>query len=151
MPRWLALALCGLGAVLLAMGVRQSARGRETRHFTRTPGRIVESRVRLLSEADEQRSRRWGFVIRYTYEARGRTLESEQVWIGSAAAAEYVDEGRAREWVERFPAGAEVTVFFDPADPRQAVLVPGVPSTQIAVLVVAGLALVGVGVFALAR
>ncbi|HSD21770.1 MAG TPA: DUF3592 domain-containing protein, partial [Anaeromyxobacter sp.] len=56
-----------------------------------------------------------------------------------------------REWVERFPAGRVVTVWLDPADPRQAVLVPGVPRTQLAVLFLAGAALLGIGFFALTR
>lgn len=150
MPKWSAFLLCGLGAVVLAIAMRQASRGRDTRHWTRTLGRVVESRVDLLNEADEQRSRRWGFVIRYAYEARGRTHASEQVWIGSAGAG-YDDEERARAWVDRFPAGRDVTVWFDPADPRQAVLVPGVPRGQIAVLFLAGIALVGVGFFALSR
>ena len=151
MPKWFALALCGLGALLFTIALRQSSRGRETRHWTRTVGRVVESRVQLLSEADEQGPRRWGFVIRYAYEARGGAQESEQVWIGSAAAGVYTDEARAREWVERFPAGRVVMVWLDPADPRQAVLVPGVPRTQLAVLFVAGAALLGIGFFALSR
>ncbi|WP_242337627.1 MULTISPECIES: DUF3592 domain-containing protein [Anaeromyxobacter] len=150
MPKWFALALCSAGALMLAMAVRQSSRGRESRHWTRTLGRVVESRVELLNEADEQRSRRWGFVIRYAYEARGRAQGSRQIWIGSAGVA-YEDEERALEWVERFPKGAEVTVWFDPAAPSQAVLVPGVPGAQVALLVLAGLALVGIGIFLLSR
>lgn len=153
MPRWFAFVLCGFGAVLLASGLRQSSRGRETRHWTRALGRVVESRVRLLTEAepDEKDSPRWGIVIRYAYEARGQRHESEQVWIGSSTAAVYGEEGPARAWVERFPAGGVVTVWFDPANPRQAVLVPGVPRGQLAVLFLLGAALVGIGFFAFAR
>jgi hypothetical protein len=150
MPRWFAFVLCGFGAVVLAIGLRQSSRGRDTRHWTRTVGRVVESRVDLLNEADEQRARRFGFIIRYTYDARGHLHESEQVWIGSAGAG-YADEEGARAWVDRFPARRDVTVWFDPADPRQAVLVPGVPRTQVAVLLLAGAVLLGIGFFALAR
>jgi hypothetical protein len=150
MPKWFAIVLCGLGALLLAIALRQSSRGRESRHWTRTLGRVIESRLDLLNEADEQRARRWGFVIRYAYEARGRTRESEQVWVGSAGAG-FDDEAGARAWVERYPVGREVPVWFDPAEPDRAVLVTGAPRGQVAVLVVAGLALVGVGIFALAR
>jgi uncharacterized protein DUF3592 len=150
MPKWFAIALCIAGALMLAIAVRQSSRGRESRHWTRTLGRVIESRVELLNEADEQRSRRWGLVIRYAYDARGRAHESKQVWIGSAGVS-YEDEEGALEWVERFPRGAEVTVWFDPAAPSQAVLVPGVPGPQLALLVIAGLALVGIGMFMLSR
>jgi hypothetical protein len=151
MPKWLALALCGLGAAMVAVALRQSGRGRETRDWTRTVGRVVVSRVEKLGEADEQRCERYRFRIRYAYEARGASHASEQVWIGSEAAAEYDDEGAPRRWTERFPEGGEVPVWFDPAEPGRAVLVPGVPRAQIASLVIAGLALAGIGLFSLVR
>ncbi len=157
MPRWFALALCGFGIALLATGLRQSRRGRDTAGWTRTVGRVIDSRVMLESrpptetEQEERGPPRWGIAIRYGYEARGGRHESEQVWIGSATAAVYLEEARARAWVERFPAGRDVTVWFDPADPRQAVLVPGVPPGQVAVLYVLGAALFGIGFFVLAR
>lgn len=158
MPRLFALALCAFGVLLLATGLRQSRRGRDTFGWTRTLGRVIDSRVVLESRgiptATEQEERgppRWGIAIRYAYEARGQRHESAQVWIGSATAAFYLEEAGARAWVERFPVDREVTVWFDPADPRQAVLVPGVPRGQIAVLYVLGAALLGIGFFALAR
>jgi hypothetical protein len=61
------------------------------------------------------------------------------------------DPGSPRRWVERFPAGTEVQVWFDPADPRQAVLVRDVPPAQVTATVVVGAALVAIGLFALAR
>jgi hypothetical protein len=44
-----------------------------------------------------------------------------------------------------------VDVWFDPADPRRAVLVRGLPRGEVTVLVVLGTALAGVGLFFLAR
>jgi hypothetical protein len=149
-PRWFALVLCAFGAALLATGLRQSARGRDTRGWTRADGRILESRVEV-HEPDENHERRFGFVIRYAYEARGVRHASEQIWIGSSAASVSEDEARIRRWVERFPEGTDVPVWFDPRDPRQAVLVQGVPAVQVRALLAAGAVLVGVGVFALGR
>lgn len=150
MPRWFTLALCGFGLTLLAAGVRQSARGRETRGWTRTQGRILEARVERL-EMDDRQDLRFGFTIRYGYEARGRPYESEQVWIGSSAASISGDEAWPRRWVERFPAGSEAPVWFDPANPRHAVLVQGIPGAQVRVLLAVGALLLAIGVFALAR
>ena len=53
--------------------------------------------------------------------------------------------------MDRFPAGREVDVWFDPEDPRRAVLVRGAPRGEVAALVALGTALVGVGLFLLAR
>jgi hypothetical protein len=90
-------------------------------------------------------------VVRYRYEARGRTYESEQIAVGSSAGGASSDPGEARRWVERHPAGSDADVWFDPRDPRRSVLVRGVPRAQVVAAVVIGIALVGAGIFALAR
>jgi hypothetical protein len=151
MPTWIALALCAVGLATLAIAARQSTRGRATRSWTRTTGRVLLSRVEKLNEEDDQHRARWGFVVRYAYEARGARHESDQVWIGSRGVASSEDEEVSQGWAARFPAGSEPPVWFDPFDPRQAVLVQGVPATQLGGLVVGGLLALGAGIFALSR
>jgi hypothetical protein len=150
-PRAFAFILCGVGAMMLLGALRQSTRGRETRSWTRTGGRIVESRVEELPGPAEEGGPRFRPVVRYAYEARGRRYESEQLEVGTSAAVARSDRGEAQRQVSRHPAGRDVDVWFDPRDPREAVLVRGVPRAQIAAAAVVGLALVGVGLFALAR
>ena len=147
MPRFFALGLLAIGATMVAVALRQSARGRETRGWTRTEGRVVESRVERVVDESEENLDRTRFVIRYAYAARGRTYESPQVWIGSSDAS----SGDPRRWVERFPAGAVVPVWFDPRDPSQAVLVREIPGRQVRVVLLAGAVLAAVGFFVLAR
>jgi hypothetical protein len=152
MPRWFALALCVLGAIMVVAGLRQASRARQTRGWTRTTGRIIESRVQTsLMETEVERKERFAFAIRYAYDARGRTHESTQVWIGSSPAAETDDPETARGWVERFPLGAEVPVWFDPAEPSQAVLVPELGNRQGRVAAVFGAVMAAIGFFLLAR
>jgi hypothetical protein len=90
-------------------------------------------------------------VVRYTYEARGRAYAAERISYGSPPQADTTDRGEARRQVERYPAGAAVDVWFDPADPARAVLVRGVSKVPVAIGIAVGLALMGVGIFALAR
>lgn len=151
MPRAFALFLCGLGAAMILAGLRQSARGRETRGWTRTQGRIVVARVEEIPAPAEEGGPQLEPVVRYAYEARGRTYESQQVSVGSSATARSSHRDEAQRLVDRFPAGREVDVWFDPRDPRQAVLERGVPRAQVVVAVAVGIAFVGIGLFALAR
>jgi hypothetical protein len=151
MPRTFALLLLGVGAVMILGALRQSTRGRETRNWTRAQGRVVEARVEELPGPAEEGGPKFRAVVRYRYEARGRTWESEQVALGASPSDASPDRAEAQRRVDRHPAGREVDVWFDPRDPGQAVLVRGVPRAQTAVTVVVGLALVGVGLFALAR
>lgn len=148
MPRFFALGLLALGATMIVVSLRQSARAREARGWSRTEGRIVESRVERVVDESEENLDRTRFVIRYAYAAGGRTHESRQVWIGSEAAHSAEDPAR---WVERFPAGAVVPVWFDPRDPGQAVLVRDLPGRRPHVVLLAGAVLAAVGLFVLGR
>ncbi len=151
MPRWFGWLVAALGALLIVAGHHLWRGGRETRAYTRTRGRVVRAEVEELPHASEEGGTKYRPVVRYAFEARGRTYESDRVSIGAPAAPDASDPRDARRLVERFPAGAEVDVWFDPRDPRRSVLVPGVPASEVVVAVVAGLALVGVALFALAR
>lgn len=151
MPRAVAAIVCGIGAVMIIAGLRLSRLGRETRSFTRTPGRVVAAYVDEIPGPAEEGGQRFRPVVRYTYEARGRTYESDQVSVGSSPESTTSDREEARRLVERHPAGSGVDVWFDPGDPRRSVLVRGVASAQAIAAVVIGLALVGLGMFALAR
>lgn len=150
-PRELAWVFVGVGAVLLVLGQHLWRAGSESRSYTRTRGRIVRAEVQETPRPSEEGGPQFTPVVRYAFEARGRTYESERVAIGAPAGPATPDADGARRLVDRYPAGAEVDVWFDPADPRRSVLVQGVPPAQIAVAVVLGVALVGAGAFALAR
>jgi hypothetical protein len=148
MPRFFALGLLVIGVTMVAVALRQSTRARETRGWTRTEGRIVESRVEKIEDESEEHLDRTRFVIRYAYRVGGRTYESPQVWIGSSEASSSDEPTR---WVERFPPGAVVPVWFDPRDPSQAVLVRGSSGRQLKLVLLVGAALAVVGFLVLAR
>jgi hypothetical protein len=128
-----------------------SRTGRETLGYTRTRGRVVVSHVDEIPAPAEEGGPRFRAVIRYAYEARGRRLESDRIAVGSHAGTASSDREEARRWVERHPVGRDVDVWFDPADPSRSVLVRGVSMAQVAAAVAIGIALVGLGMFALAR
>jgi hypothetical protein len=151
-PRWLALLSCALGAAVILLGLRQAARGRETRGWSHAAGRVLSSRVEEEhGGAEEQGYPRWRFDVRYAYEVRGRTYESGQVWYGSSSAPASQDRAWHQQWADRFPAGGEVDVWYDPADPGRAVLVRGPPRGELAAYLAVGIALVAAGLFVLAR
>lgn len=85
-----------------------------------TEGRITRSRL--------ERSHRDGSTsvtadVGYEYAVAGATHEGFRVWIGDGYSASPGREFRAA--VGRYPEGARVTVFYDPADPAESVLEPG--------------------------
>lgn len=151
MPRSVALAACVVGALMIAAALRLSRFAREARTFTRTQGRVVAAHVEELPGPAEEGGTRYRAIVRYAFVARGRTWESEQVGIGSPAPAETADAGEARRLVARRPVGTVVDVWYDPADPRRSVLERATPGVQVIAPFAIGVALVGVGLFALAR
>lgn len=151
MPRPAALAACLVGLVMILAGLRLSRLGRETRSYTRTQGRILESRLEELPGPSEEGGPTFRPVVRYAFEARGRTYESEQVSVDAPPGAASPDPQEARRVVEPRPVGSVVDVWFDPADPRRSVLVRGAARAPAIGAVVVGLALLALGLFALAR
>jgi hypothetical protein len=142
------LLLCGVGALALAVAYVQWRRGEASLGWVRTAGRVVVSRVEEVPGPSEQGYPQYRPRVRYEFSVRGRTFDGGETAIGSSVAS-FRDEEAAREETARFPAGSEVTVFYDPADPRRSVLRPGAP--RLVPLVLAGLALLGAGLYLLAR
>lgn len=150
-PEPIGLAACAIGVVMILAALRVSRLVRESRGYTRAAGRILVSRVDEFAGASEEGGVRFRPVVRYAFEARGRTWESERISFGEPPDSLTQDERDARQSVARYPANTAVDVWFDPADPRRSVLVRGGASAPAIVAVITGLALVGVGLFALSR
>ncbi|HEX2255653.1 MAG TPA: DUF3592 domain-containing protein [Afifellaceae bacterium] len=58
-------------------------------------------------------------VVRYSYEAAGRALRGSRIRVNDLA---FSRRGKAQEIVAKYPAGTQVTMRYDPADPTNAVL-----------------------------
>ena len=57
----------------------------------------------------------------YAYEAEQKRYENDLIFFG------YMDTSRiVRDFVKAHPRGATVSVYHDPSDPSQSVLIPGV-------------------------
>ena len=61
-------------------------------------------------------------VVRYSYQVMGREYEANKIMPGPE-----VGGSGAQKVVERYPVGAQVTVFYDPNYPSNALLERGMP------------------------
>ena len=75
----------------------------------------IESRFNGDSTADYP-------VVHYSYQSMGQTLQGKKIMPGPEAGG-----GGAKKVVARYPVGAQVTVYYDPNNPRDAVLERGTP------------------------
>jgi hypothetical protein len=89
-------------------------------HWPRTLGSIVTSGVSVEHDVD---GRRYAAGIRYRYVVDGHEYTGDRVRFGSFLS--FAWRRSAGTLAKRFPAGAPVTVTYDPANPSRGVLEPG--------------------------
>jgi hypothetical protein len=139
-----------LGAVAAALGARA---GRVVSSgVEETTVRVVSSgveettvRVRVGTATGRYRqARRYAPQVVYAYEAGGRRYEGRRVGLGPRALTS--DRGEALRAAGRYPAGSEVTVYYDPEDPGEATLVRGTGEGTRWYWLAAGVALAMAGV-----
>lgn len=112
-----------LGVLLLAVVVKL-VEVRRAANWSRTRGRVVVSRVesrtvKRMSEA----SRSGNFArVEFEYRVGNRKLRGNRISIGEQA-----PDFQVRETLDRYPIGREVEVFYNPANPEQAVLERDLP------------------------
>jgi hypothetical protein len=112
-------------ALILFAAIYKTLQVRAAREWPSTPGKVVTSNsqvrdVRILDDRreDDYRLEPRNFAnIVYQYTVRGQTLSNNRVSLGE-------DRGNfeVAETIARYPVGTDVTVFYNPLHPHEAVL-----------------------------
>ncbi|MBI3882343.1 MAG: DUF3592 domain-containing protein [Verrucomicrobia bacterium] len=118
---WSGITLTFDGFVARSIWQRWSAQ-----NFASAPGRVTHSEVIRMRGSKGGSSYRPKIV--YTYEVDGRTLTSEQYHFGEMSSS---DARWANAVLAQHPVGREVTVRYDPADPKRAVLKTGIEGDEL--------------------
>jgi hypothetical protein len=124
-----AMLLAPLG-LLLAAATYKSLQVRAAREWPSTAGKVVVSKaeVRKVKVIDSEREEGHRFEERnfadivYEYSVAGRKLRNNRVSIG-----EDLGNFQVAETIAKYPAGAAVTVYYNPRHPDQAVLERDLP------------------------
>lgn len=116
----------GIGATLTFTGLvffLSGTYGLWTGHalsgWVATEGTIMSARVEASSGSEYVS---YSPKIRYGFEADGHR-ESEKIYAGPMTKS-YDDEEEAEDFLESFPVGAEVGVYYNPDNPNQSALIP---------------------------
>ncbi len=139
------------GVVTFFLGLRRLGEASGSRKWPTVKGTVLTSKVeeqlsRHRDESDdadapEQVSRTFKATVTYRYVVAEKTLEGARV---APDELETSDRSAADDLVRTFPPGAPVDVFYDPADPAQSVLKPGISGAS-AILPAIGVGLVVLG------
>ena len=104
-------------------------------------GVVVNARLETLSN---RQLREYRPEISYTYTLNSTEFTSSRVTFGDFLYSSFA-RGASQRRVAKYPVGSTVCVFYDPGDPREAVLEPGITWS---LFVVAGIGIVSLTVAA---
>ncbi len=129
----IAAGVCSLNfAGLVYNLVRSRQRMQAARNWDRVEGVITASEVEQPASHVSDDLNDATPIIRYRYRAGGQDIEGDQVQIGGLPLTTRVLAGRL---IARYPVGAHVDVFVDPANPKSALLEPAAAGNIAAQLV----------------
>jgi len=113
------IAFTAIGAYLLYRGFRDRSQGAAMQEWPYTTGVIRESTVRQIAGEGEEG---WDHVpyVRYSYKVGGETYTGSSLTTGLMNTG--AGEDTARQFVEDYPIGSTVTVWYNPKDPRQSAI-----------------------------
>lgn len=133
-----------IGLVVSTIGFREMKEAKVSTKWPTTSGVILESKVDSRSDSDSGTS--YHAEVLYQFEMDGAKIQGNRISFGEVGTGDASDASRV---VNRFPKDTEVTIYYDPKDPFNAVLEPGI-QTGTWFLPVFGLVFAGFGAFFMA-
>ena len=146
----LAIAFTVAGIVVTGFGIQYLRQGLDSKNWPETSGIVTASYAEhQISHRNSAGSSSDSYVARiaYTYTVNGINYTSREIGFGESL---YTSKNRDKieTYLKQYPKKMEVTVYYNPANPHKAVLIPGI--TGGALLITAGglfFLLVGVAFF----
>ncbi len=133
--KWIGILLLSAAGIFLLVvsGVAATATIRDARStgWPTAQGEVLRSSVeqatRTFSDRDwlqPWQTSVYTCLVDYRYEVDGRAFESDQV-MASGRAIDHTNNYAARRWIEAFPEGASIKVFYNPGNPSHRALIQG--------------------------
>ncbi len=146
----LAILFFGIGVVLILINQRNQRKANDSQQWPESKGTVDRSQVQVQDDvfsSDEQSASQpmYSADVAYSYQVKDMIYTSDRISFGGKSS--YSNRLRAEEIVDRYPEGSEVTVYFDPAKPQEAVLERTSKGSR--VFLGAGISFIAVGVIIL--
>ncbi len=106
-------------------------KGKDSEHWTPVTGVITHSSVNYAWRQDSPTHGRMEYVldIRYRYQAGGKSFEGNRYRYGYGDSETSSSRWGLENTRLKYPVGQEVTVYFNPDNPGEAVLLRGTPGS----------------------
>ena len=118
--------LFSLGSACIFLAIYNCRKRLKAMSWPTVPGKIICSSLlsKTFEDSDGDPVTTYQAQIRYEYKVDGNSYVSN-VWRFGVGFAKAFGEWDAKSTVERYPTGSAIAVFFNPANPVEAVLEPG--------------------------
>jgi Protein of unknown function (DUF3592) len=144
-------AFVALGGVFALKSVSLRRQGRACAQWPVASGRILEAHAEVkFVENDNDRRHRddqfFGATVSYAYQVGGRDYRSTRLYVGRPVFGG--SPKFAQDITTKYPSGASVPVFYNPANPAEAMLEPlNFANAKLALMVAVGFG--GLGLLAM--
>lgn len=122
-PSLFSLVFVIIGAAILRYAMRTAEKARQSESWPATEGEIAHSATLYQTDSTATSNGVATFKadVAYHYKVHGANYSSSKVALLDLASS----SGRAQSIVQRYPDKAKVQVYYNPADPSEAILEPG--------------------------
>lgn len=112
----------GIGAFLIFKSIQERKKADASQSWHSTSGQILEARVdrSTHTDSDGDTSNSYTPKVEYSYEIAGASYHGKKISFGLAQG--YNSAHKAQEIIARYPLSRQVIVYYDPANPSDAVL-----------------------------
>jgi len=126
-----------LGWALLFESISRLSDAQDSSGWPTTTGTVLESDIHdsVWLQRKKAAEPHYQPTVEYVYTVDGTEYKNDRVSFTEHSGS--TERSWAEDIVTRFPAGAEVTVYYKPGDPSAAVLDPGVDQDNYIVLIIA--------------
>lgn len=112
------------GGVMLWIGKPTLDTAKASKSWPSVDGVVIESRVETKKSNDRKDGPTYKAVVVYKYEVGGEEFSSDRIWFGGEVSTS--KRTQMRDIVKGYPEGQPTEVHYDPENPAEAVLQPGV-------------------------
>ena len=111
-----------VGIGMLIKLIQQFGNLQQSKHWLSPSGKITSTDLdaQITTDDDGYQTTTYLAKVNFTYEANGSTYESDRVNFDYGMRTSNIR--KQQSVVEQYPAGSNVTVYYDPEDPQQSVL-----------------------------
>jgi hypothetical protein len=117
------LALAALGIFLVIYGARSRQKAGASRTWPSIEGHILSAEVKQTQSTDDDGRVRYAYypAVTYDYVVAGQAYTGTLISFGGVMAKSTPE--KAQDALARFPEGSQASVYYNPANPAEAVLV----------------------------